>query len=109
MYALATTTCSILRGSTTDEYGDEVDSDNPVYMNVPISIIETASTVSTAEDPAPRVVRKLTARIGSEVDVVDGDRVKDELTGTIYMIDNVIRMGSPVYTPDTRLDLRLVN
>lgn len=109
MYAMATTTCSILRGSTTDGYGDEADANTPVYTNVPISIMETNSTVATPEDPTPRVIRQVTARIGSDVDVTDGDRVKDELTGTIYMIDNVIRRGSPVYTPDTRLDLRLVN
>jgi hypothetical protein len=109
VYALATTTCSILRGSTTDGYGDELDADTPVRTNVPISIMEISSTVMTPEDPTPRVVRQVTARVGSEVDVRDGDRVKDESTGTIYMIDNVIRRASPVYTPDTRLDLRLVN
>jgi hypothetical protein len=109
VYALATTTCSILRGTTTDAYGDEQDSNTPVHTNVPISIMEISSTVATPEDPTPRVVRQVTARIGSDVDVQDGDRVKDELTGTIYAIDNVIRRGSPAYTPDTRLDLRLVN
>ncbi|MFF7130395.1 hypothetical protein [Streptomyces sp. NPDC008240] len=106
MQAVATTRISILRGTTTDAYGDEQDTDTPVATGIPASLTEQSRRVTTRDDPTPRIVRYAIARVPARTDVTDQDRVRDERTGAIYSVDAVSSMANPAVTPDLRLDLR---
>ncbi len=108
MIAHATTTVAILRGTTPDDLGDVYESTKAVYTGVPASILEQRRLVTTESDPQPRAVVFYTGRVSASVDVTDGDRVRDERTGAVYVVDSAHRVASPVMTNDTRLDLRRV-
>jgi hypothetical protein len=106
MQAIATTTVSILRGTTTDDYGDERDTDTPVATGVPASLTEQSRRVTTRDDPTPRIVRYAVARLPARTDVTDQDRIRDERTGAVYIVDAVSGMTNPTFEVDRRLDLR---
>ncbi len=108
MNAVATTTVAILRGTSTDDYGDEVDGSTVVASGIPAAIQEQRQTVTTADDPQPRVVRIYTGRVNAGTDIQTGDRIKDETTNAIYIVDQFSQVASPVMTNDLRLDLRRV-
>src|SRR5690242_6493591 len=104
MQAVATTTLSILRGTTTDAYGDERDTNTPIATGVPASLTEQSRRVTTRDDPTPRIVRYAVARVPARTDINDQDRVRDERTGAIYIVDAVSGMANPVFEVDRRLD-----
>ncbi|WP_159006883.1 hypothetical protein [Streptomyces sp. NRRL S-813] len=104
--AIATTTLAVLRGTTTDAWGDEADTDTPKYTGIPAALTEQTRRVTTRDDPTPRIVRYAVARVAAGTDVTDQDRIKDERTGAIYTVDAVSSMANPAVTPDLRLDLR---
>jgi len=106
MQAIATTTVSILRGTTTDAFGDEQDTDTAIATGVPASLTEQSRRVTTRDDPTPRIVRYAVARVVAGTDVTDQDRVRDERTGAIYIVDAVSSMANPAVAADLRLDLR---
>ena len=106
MLVRATTTISILRGTSTDGYGDEVDTDTAAYTGIPASLVEQSRRVTTRDDPTPRIVRYAVGRVTAGTDVTDQDRIKDERTGAIYIVDAVSSMANPALTADLRLDLR---
>jgi hypothetical protein len=106
MQAIATTTISVLRGTTTDAYGDEQDTDTIVATGIPASLTEQSRRVTTRDDPTPRIVRYATARVGSGTDIRDQDRVRDERTGAVYIVDSPSSMANPALAVDLRLDLR---
>ncbi|HEV2346456.1 MAG TPA: hypothetical protein VGS97_20320 [Actinocrinis sp.] len=104
-----TTTISILRGTTTTAAGDVVDSDTPVHTGVPASVMERTRTGIDSVSQDMRVYRYTTCRLAAGTDVLDTDRILDERTGKKYSIAAVSVLGSPVHTPDLRLDLTYVN
>jgi hypothetical protein len=107
MYALATCTASILRGTATDDdYLDVVDTTTVVATGLLCAIRETASRVHDKTSEAPRVVRVLHAQLQSDVDARVEDRLRDDTHGVIYVIDNVTTLGGPGYAPDLELELR---
>jgi hypothetical protein len=70
MQAIATTRLTVLRGTTTDAYGDEADTDTPhVHTGIPASLTEQARRVTTRDDPTPRIVRYAVARVTAGTDV----------------------------------------
>lgn len=109
MENLQTTAVSILRGTTSDAYGDEADDNTAAYQNVPASIVEgTAKTVLDPSTQAARTVRAITAVLPSWADVLNTDRIQDQATGTLYIIESVTAQPSLGYPPDTILTLRRV-
>lgn len=106
MQAVATTRISILRGTTTDAYGDEQDTDTVVASGIPASLTEQSRRVTTRENPTPRIVRYAVARVPAQTDVTDQDRVRDERTGATYIVEATSSMANPAAVPDIRLDLR---
>jgi hypothetical protein len=106
MQAIATTRVSILRGTTTDTWGDEQDTDTALYTGIPASLIEQSRRVTTRDDPTPRIVRYAVARVPANTDVTDQDRLRDERTGATYIVDSVSAMTNPAIAVDRRLDLR---
>jgi hypothetical protein len=63
MQAIATTRLDVLRGTTTDAYGDEQDTDTVVATGIPASLTEQSRRVTTKDDPTPRIIRYTTARV----------------------------------------------
>lgn len=106
MQAIATTLVTILRGTTTDAYGDEQDTNTPVATGIPASLTEQSRRVTTRNDPTPRIVRYAVARVPAATDVTDQDRIRDERTGAVYIVDATSSMANPAAAPDIRLDLR---
>jgi hypothetical protein len=104
--AIATTTIAILRGTSTNAWGDEIDTDTPIYTGIPAALTEQSRRVTTRDDPTPRIVRYAVARVAAGTDVTDQDRVRDERTGAVYIVDTVSSMANPALTADLRLDLR---
>ena len=86
---LATTRAAILRGTTDDVFGEDVDATTPAagLDDFPASITETRRTVFDPAEQSFRTVRELTARIPATVALQDGDRLRDNRTGIIYIID----------------------
>lgn len=109
MIAVPTTTVTILGGSTDSDYGDVLDSDEPAGTGIPASIIEGRQIVATESDPQARAIRYYTGRLPNGTVVTDANRLKDEVSGTVYVIDNVTRPVNPVIEQDVRLDLRRVD
>jgi hypothetical protein len=104
--ALATTRLTVYRGTTTDAYGDDQDTNTPVATGIPASLVEQSRRVTTRDDPTPRVVRYAVARVTAGTDITDQDRLVDERTGAVYIVDAVSSMTSPAVASDLRLDLR---
>jgi hypothetical protein len=106
MLALATTTVTVYRGTTTDAYGDEQDTDTPVHTGIPASIVEQSRRTTTRDDPTPRIVRYTVGRVTAGTDITDQDRLQDERTGAVYIVEAVSSMTSAAVAADMRLDLR---
>jgi hypothetical protein len=121
MYTMANTTVSILRGSTTDEYGDCQDYDVPIATGViayitspsqsPFRPIVLGSTIYMPGTIAPSVTREIICALPYGTDVTNEDRVLDETSQIEYEVLLVTQPG-PVggggTYPDMQLTLRRV-
>lgn len=90
MIGLATTRAALLRGTTTDALGDEVDEPTVVrgFGSVPVSLIERSRNVQDPSTGTWRTVAYLVARVPANLPVQDGDRLRDLRTGVIYTFDD---------------------
>lgn len=93
-------TVTILRGTTVNWAGDEVDANDPAIEHLPATLIETGHKTQDPSSPTPRTIREITLRLPYWSGVTDKDRVLDERTGDIYMVISVTRpptiIGAPV-------------
>lgn len=112
MRAIANTRATILTGTTTSEWGDTVDSNtpstNPAQRGFPAAITEAGKTISTPEQTVPRVIRTHIARLPAGTPVGSQDRLRDDITGTVYAITAVTAETGVGLAPDVRLDLKRV-
>lgn len=108
MHLVPTTEIDVLRGTSTDAYGDETDTSEIVYKKIPASIIERSSIVETGTSGRPRKIRQFGARVSAKVKLQNGDRIRDRNTGDIYIVDSIARVQNPIISVDTRVDLRRV-
>lgn len=109
MYAQPTATVTVKRGTSTDGYGDVVDTGATVATAVPMSILEQRKTVTGPTDAMVRQVRWYVGRAASDAGIQVGDQLEDETTGDAYVVDDVSQTASPIATNDLRLDLRKVS
>ncbi len=100
-----TTTVSILRGTTVNDWGDEVDSDTTVATGIPASVMERTLTDIDPSSGDPRTARAVVGGVPAGTDVRDGDRLRDERTDITYAIRSISALSNPVFTPSVRLDL----
>lgn len=87
---LATTRGALIRGTTsTDALGDTVTTETAVagYDDFPLSIIETDDSEFDQASEAWRSVTKLVGRIPFNVPVDEGDLIRDNRTGDLYIVD----------------------
>jgi hypothetical protein len=107
---LANTKVAILRGQTTDAFGDPVDSEETVQVDIPASISETRSQTILMSDGRPQQVRFLVGRLPASIEVREGDRIHDQETGFVYIVDAIdLEARSFVMNSGGRLDLRRVS
>lgn len=108
MYDLATCRASILRGTTTDTFGDPADNATVVASGIATSIRESTRTVFDQATQTPRVVRRIVGTMPSNVDVRDTDRVRDDTNNVTYIVDEVTRSREPGFAPDLILQLKRI-
>lgn len=106
MIALATTSVSILRGTTTDAFGDEADMTTVLKSGIPASLIESARTAMEPVSGTPRIIRTHVCRLPPSTDVTENDRIKDEKTNEIYIVVAVTKNSNPVLVQPLRVDLK---
>jgi hypothetical protein len=110
IYALATCTASIYRGTTPDpDYGNPIPNNTvPLSTAVVASIVEKNSRVWDPATQTPRVVRTVRGTVPSTTDILTGDRIRDDTNGELYVVQNVTRPRAAGRTPDAELDLKRV-
>lgn len=106
MIARATTTVTIYRGQSTDEWGDPTDTNTVVGSNIPAALQEQSQYHKAEVTTQPRNFRYARLRVDSTVDIQYNDRIKDERTGWIWTIRNLSTYQNPVRQQDTRADLQ---
>lgn len=89
---IATTTLTLLRGGGVDDLGDETTVNDPVTgaERVPASLIERDRMLMDPTTGEPRTITQHHARlIPGTFPAVKGDRVRDESTGELYVVEDV--------------------
>jgi hypothetical protein len=108
MSFLATTRITIKRGTATDRYGDEVDTDTTVATDVGASILEKPVTGARPSSGRKDTPRGYFLRVWNSVDIRQDDRVVDQRTGLTYVVTTLAPSTNPVGLGSTRLDLQRV-
>jgi hypothetical protein len=108
MYSRATTKVSILRGESTDEWGDPVDNDTIVASGVLASILEQKTWSSPEVSTQPHNYRYARLRIRKNIEVQVNDRIKDERNNQTWLVTNISPLQNPVVGQDLRIDLMFV-
>lgn len=108
---IATGTYTLLRGTDSDGYSDEIDTDDEVegYTDLVGSVVEQSQRATRETDQAPRSVRRYVGRFPSWVPFTDGDRLKHNESGDIYTIHSFRTVTNPITGSVTRLNLLLTN
>jgi hypothetical protein len=106
--ATPTTTIAILRGQTTNEFTDVVDTPQVWKAGVPASIIERSQRVHGPKDSEDRIVRIFKLRVPRGTGLQKDDRVRDA-NGVIYIVDNVYEQSNPFWSQDQSADLSLTS
>lgn len=105
----ANTTASVLRGTTSNQFGDVIDASTAVITGLPVTLVETGKSVQDPSTPTPRTIRQIYCSVPEWAGVTNSDRIKDEQTGDVYIIISVTKpptiIGAPV---DTVLGLKRV-
>jgi len=107
MMALANCTLTVFRGTSIDAYGDEIEVNTvSVATGIPASVIERSKTVTTYDRDTPRTVRWFTGRVDQGTDIRQNDRVRNEQTGMVFLVDSIATPGTGAIPSDMVLDLR---
>jgi hypothetical protein len=108
MYAVASCLASILRGTTTDQFGDQVDTGTVIATDVPALITEKSRTVYDPSTQERRIVRVSRGAVQSDTDIRDNDQLRDYTTGITYMVQSVTQAGGAGFVNDLVLELKRV-
>lgn len=108
-----TTTVAVLsRDSTTDSYGDEVESSAELagFTALPAYIAGTSERVFDPVSGRVTVIEGVVIRLRpGAFTFAEHDRVRDNNTGLVYQIDTVSQGSSLVGDPDVRLTAKQVS
>ena len=111
MLPLANTKVSVLRGTTSDPYGDDIDAMVPFETDVPALLVETAQQVFDPATQQPRTVRTAECYVPPWLKILNTDQVYDQLTGETFMVIDIV--AQPWLNPGgprlTELKLRRVS
>lgn len=96
----ANCTITLLRGTTTNQYGDEIDSNTPLMTGIPATLIETGKTVQDPSTPTPRTIRQIYCSVPYWTGILNTDRLLDERNQDVFIILSVTTpptiIGAPV-------------
>lgn len=106
---LATTTVAVLRGTTTDAYGDPVDADDAVRARIPVALAITNRRVWVPAERRHTQVTEITGRVRRDADIQEEDRLRDERDGSIYLVEAVTIPPRVTGFEKARLTLRRVD
>jgi len=95
---VANTTVSLMRGVGYDEYGDISDDMAAVTPGIPAVLIETSKSVFDPATQTPRTVRSATCRVPAWTKILNSDQLRDDLTGSVYSIEDVTRPPTLITT-----------
>jgi hypothetical protein len=108
MYVLATCTASVLRGTTTNVYGDPVDGTTVASSGIPAAISESSVFVMDPSTQTPRSIRTVFATLPSTTDITSNDRLRDDTHNIVYIVESVSNPALPGRTTDLAVELRRV-
>lgn len=94
-----TTYVTILRTSPTnltDEFGDPLDNETVASTGNPFSLIMQSKRQFLPSENRTTIVQTILARCRANVDVKETDRLKDERTGFLYMIESLVQPQDPI-------------
>ncbi|ARX81525.1 hypothetical protein SMD44_00923 [Streptomyces alboflavus] len=103
---VATTTVSVLGDTTEDEFGDETDGTTVLAADIPAALVEATRTAMEPVTGTPRIVRTHVCRLPPGTAVDESHRIKDEVTGEIYIVVAVTRNANPFLAQPLRADLK---
>jgi hypothetical protein len=103
MYALANCVVDVLRGTTEDDYGDQVDSGEVVLTDRPAQILVRNVVVTGDGTSAPRIRQVIVGAMSSGDDVRDDDQIRTN--GITYAVTSVTQENGVGRTPDLALEL----
>lgn len=103
------TVVTVFRGTTANQFGDEIDANTPLIEHLPATLIETGKTVQDPSTQSPRTIRQVKCWVPEFAGVVNTDRIMDERTGDVFIIIGVTKPPTTIGAPvDTVLDLKRV-
>ena len=105
MMGLSTGRYTVLRGSSINEYGDEIDGDAVTSQNIQGSVIEKSRANFDPASSRVSTIRYLVGRFNSNSDIQDGDRIRDEKTLEVFVVNSVSRGSNLVHKSDVVVDL----
>lgn len=94
-----TTLVTVLRTSPstlTDEFGDPEDNETVASTGNPFSIIMQSKRQFLPSENRTTTVETILGRCRANVDVKNTDRLKDERTGFLYMIESIVHPQDPI-------------
>jgi hypothetical protein len=104
------TVCTIFRGTSTNQFGDSIDSNTPYITDLPATLIETGKSVQDPSTPTPRTIRAIYLNVPEWAGILNTDRVLDQRTQDVYIVISVTKpptiIGAPV---DTTCQLKRVS
>lgn len=106
MIGPATNTVTILRGTTTDAYGDTIDTDHTFKTGVLVTIYESGKRTSKPVEGRVGTVRDYAGRAHAHDGVAVNDRLRDEKTGEVYLVVEASTLPNPTGPMFTRLKLQ---
>jgi hypothetical protein len=102
------TTISVLRGASENPFGDLEDNETVSASGVLASILEENQLTSTRAQDRLQQVGLWTLRVRGGIDIQLGDRIRDERTEAVYVINDVVEPPAWAIRQDVRCSLRRV-
>ena len=107
-YFLATCLANVLRGTTENVYGDQLDTGTPVHTNIPMSITERSHQNRDPVTGTPRTIRSVQGLAAAGTDIRDTDQILDTTHNRLYAVQSVTQDYSEGYIPDLVCDLKRI-
>jgi len=108
LIAIPNTTVSVLRGSSESAYGDPEDNETVSVSGVLASLLEDNELTSTRAQDRLQQTGLWRLRVRAGTDIRLGDRIKDDRTGLIYVLNDVQEPPAWQARQDVRCSLRRV-
>jgi hypothetical protein len=99
---------TVMRGVTTNAYGDLSDVGSPLYTGIPAAIAEVSQVVFDAATQRQQIIRAVTCKVPNWADILTTDTLLDQTTGIYYLIESIeAQPGIGYYPPFKVLTLRV--